>query len=500
MKESSSIFKPFPEVVAALHRQGKNGILEFKDENTSYRIHFHKGSILAVEGGGIKDALSQRLLNSGKVAPWDLELAMEVAKESKKKKLGEVLIEMGLLKKEALISELNQKLKDTFTALFDLEKVQFNFYEEDVQPSLWTIIPTFTTADLILEGCRNMKNTLPITRMLRYPENYLSISSDAKMIYQKAKLNEKEKIILAFLKEARQIKEVISWLKGDTLESMKIIYGLIISGFLDLSKEKPKSLSPIPFPQEQASIPVTRGEVVEKFNKIGVGNYYEFLGINTEAKELQIEKTFQNLAYKFHPDHAVNESISDLKDKLEAIFLYLVKIRNTLLNPSSRKEYDKSIKEDDKKDSTLIKLSSAVTNYKYAMKMISEKKIQEAILSLLKAVENDPSNPLYPYKLGQLLKRYPEQQKEAELNFKRALELDPLNTDIMLELAQLYLKNNMQSKAEIFFKQALALDPLNPELQLKAVQFTKEIKLPLKEIAIFFFGFLLALIISNLFL
>lgn len=499
MRETSSIFKPFPEIVAALHRQGKSGILEFKDENSSYRIHFHKGSILAVEGGGLKDALSQRLVNSGKVAPWDLELAMEVAKGAKGKKLGQILIEMGLLKKESLISELNQKLKDTFTALFDLEKVQFNFYEEDVQPSIWTILPTFTTADLILEGCRNMKNTLPIARMLRYPENYLSISSDAKMIYQKAKLTDKEKRILSFLKEPKQVKEVIEWLGGDRLESLKIIYGLIISGFLDLSKEKPKEVVSIPFPQEQPQVPVTRGEVVEKFNKIGVENYYEFLGLHTEAKEIQIEKAFQNLAYKFHPDHAVNESISDLKDKLEGIFLYLVKIRNTLLEPKARKEYDKSLKEDEKKDSTVVKLSSAATHYKYAMKMISQRKVQEAIMSLLQAVQNDPSNPLYPYKLGQLLKRFPDQQKEAELNFKRALELDPLNTDIMLELAQLYLKNNMQSKAEALFSQALEIDPLNPELQLKAVQFVPEKKIPLKEIALFLAGVLFSLILTQIF-
>lgn len=498
MRESSSIFKPFPEIVAALHRQAKSGMLEFKDKNTSYKIHFHKGSILAVEGGGIKDALSQRLINSGKVAPWDLELAMEVAKDSKGKKLGQVLIEMGLLKKEALIAELNQKLKDTFTALFDLEKVEFNFYEEEVQPTMWTIIPTFTTADLILEGCRNMKNTLPITRMLKYPENYLSISSDARMIYQKAKLEEKEKKILSFLKEPRQVKEVIDWIGEDKLETLKVIYGLIISGFLDLNKEKPIKEYQIQFPQEQAQLPVTRGEVVEKFNKIGVENYYEFLGLSLDAKELQIEKAFQNLAYKFHPDHAVNESISDLKDKLEAIFLYLVKIRNTLLNPKARKEYDKSIKED-KKESTVVRLSSAVTHYKYAMKMISQRKIQEAIMSLLKAVENDPSNPLYPYKLGQLLKRFPDQQKEAELNFKRALELDPLNTDIMLELAELYVKNNMQAKAEVLFNQALQLDPLNPELQLRAVHFVSEKKIPLKEIAIFLLGVLVTIILNNIF-
>ncbi len=497
MRESSAIYKPFPEIVAALHRQGKSGILEFKDEKSTYKIHFHKGSIITVEGG---EFLSQRLVDSGKIAPWDLELALEVAKGTKGKKLGQILVEMGLLKKEALINELNQKIKDTFTALFDLEKVQFNFYEEEIQPSMWSVIPTYTSADLILEGCRNMKNTLPITRMLRNPEFYLSISSDAKMIYQKAKLSEIEKKILSFLKVPKQIKDVVEWLGGERLASLKSIYGLIISGFLDINKEKPIKEAQIDFPQEQKAIPVTRGEVVDRFNKIGVGTYYEYLGLIPDAKELQIERAFQNLAYKFHPDHAVNESISDLKDKLEAIFLYLVKIRNTLIDPKARKEYDKLIKENEKKDSTVVRLSSAVTHYKYAMKMVSERKIREAIMSLLQAVENDPSNPLYPFKLGQLLKRYPDQQKEAELNFKRALELDPLNTDIMLELANLYKKNNMSAKAEVYFKQALQLDPLNPDLQLSAVHFISEKKIPIKELVIFLAGFLLAIIFSRIFL
>ena len=48
---------------------------------------------------------------------------MSMARTRRGKKLGQVLVEMGILEKEALIRELNSKLKDTFTALFDLGRI-----------------------------------------------------------------------------------------------------------------------------------------------------------------------------------------------------------------------------------------------------------------------------------------------------------------------------------------------------------------------------------------
>jgi tetratricopeptide (TPR) repeat protein len=492
-----TLFKPFPEVIAQLHREHRTGILEFEEENHHYRIHLDRGSVVAVESDRPEQMLSQRLMDSGVVAPWDVELAFALTQKTRGKKLGQVLVEMGILQKEALIQELNKKLKDSFTALFDLGRINYAFTEDQGAPAPWTIVPTYTSADLILDGCRNMKSLLPATRMLQDPEAYLSISSDAKMTYQKARLTETEKMVLHHLREARKIQVLLNLIPQDRLEVLKAIYGLIISGFLNVSKEKPPVPAVEALPEPELPVPVTRREVVEKFSQIGTVTHYAILDLASNAQTRAIEEGFKRVAAKFHPDHATNESLSDLKHQLDSIFLAAVKARNVLMDSRQRKEYDEELvrHKSGKYDSTQVRMSSAGTHYQYAMKALGSGSPQDAIRSLLVAIENDPSNALYPFKMAQILKRLPTQQKEAEMYYKRALEMDPLNTDIMLELARLYTRNTMKSKAEAMYRHALGLDPSNPEVREEYDKVTRVFTFPLWEVASFLFGVLACIVV-----
>jgi len=459
-----------------------------------------------VESDDPGQTLAQRLMNAGVVAPWDVELAVTMAQDGKGKKLGQILVDMGILQKEALIQELNAKLKDTFTALFDIPRANYIFNEMDSMGPSWKYVPTHTTADLILDGCRRMQTLLPVTRKLQNPDAYLSVSSDARLLYQRAHLSNLEKLLLHRLRQTQQVQTVVNMVGQDRIEVLKVIYGLIISGFLNLTNERPAEQPRLTAPELPVETPadiapVTRKEVVEKFQQVGVVSHYLFLNVIPSAKEVEVEAAFQQIAAKFHPDHSVNESLSDLKNQLESIFLTAVKARNTLLDAKVRGEYDKTLQNALGRDeSTMVKAASAATNYSFAQKMLSKGSIQDAVRALLLAVENDPSNRIYPFKLAQILKRLPSQQKEAELYFKRALELDPLNTDMMLELFKLYRNNDMKAKAEALIKHASNLDPLNTEIKEELEKYFKPFVFPVMEVACFLVGILLTILLYEVFL
>lgn len=457
--------------------------------------------MVAVESDDPDQTLSQRLMNAGVVAPWDVELAVSMTQEGKGKRLGQILVDMGILQKEALIQELNAKLKDTFTALFDIPRANYVFNEmEPVGPS-WKYVPTHTTADLILDGCRRMQTLLPVTRRLQNPDAYLAVSSDARLLFQRAHLSNLEKLILHRLRQPLQVQTVVNMVGQDRIEVLKVIYGLITSGFLNLSDERPPQ-AVMELPEEPpAEIPVTRREVVEKFQQVGVVSHYTFLDVIPSAKDPDIEAAFKRVAAKFHPDHAVNESLSDLKHQLDSIFLSAVKARNVLLDPKQKVEYEKTLQKALGRDeNTLAKSATASTNYAYAQKMLSKGSVQDAVRALLQAVENDPSNAVYPFKLAQILKRLPSQQKEAELYYKRALELDPLNTDMMLELFKLYRNNDMKAKAEALIKHASNLDPLNSEIKEELEKYFKPFIFPVREVACFLLGILMTILLYELYL
>ena len=66
-------------------------------------------------------------------------------------------------------------------------------------------------------------------------------------------------------------------------------------------------------------------------------NYYERLGVTHQASDVEIRKAFRQLAQMYHPDIAISQ-----RDAQE-IFVLINEAHQTLINPSSRKEYDQRI-------------------------------------------------------------------------------------------------------------------------------------------------------------
>jgi hypothetical protein len=67
-----------------------------------------------------------------------------------------------------------------------------------------------------------------------------------------------------------------------------------------------------------------------------VPNYYEILGVSTEATQDEIKKSFRNLALKYHPDK--NKNSEESKQK----FMKIVEAYEVLSNDQARKTYDSS--------------------------------------------------------------------------------------------------------------------------------------------------------------
>jgi tetratricopeptide (TPR) repeat protein len=71
--------------------------------------------------------------------------------------------------------------------------------------------------------------------------------------------------------------------------------------------------------------------------------FYELLDIDVDASRKEVRDRYFALSKRFHPDKVSTKSDQDLKHKLEILFARLTKIYDTLSNPKSREEYDKSV-------------------------------------------------------------------------------------------------------------------------------------------------------------
>ncbi|MFN8096116.1 MAG: DnaJ domain-containing protein [Vicinamibacteria bacterium] len=67
------------------------------------------------------------------------------------------------------------------------------------------------------------------------------------------------------------------------------------------------------------------------------------LGVSRAASEAEVKDAYFRLAKRFHPDAHHGESLGDLRDALEAVFIRLGEAYETLRDPRRRAEYEQRL-------------------------------------------------------------------------------------------------------------------------------------------------------------
>ena len=204
-------------------------------------------------------------------------------------------------------------------------------------------------------------------------------------------------------------------------------------------------------------------EMLQRFEQLREQDLYQVLGLVSTANADDIRRAYYALAKKFHPDKFIRE---DAKAKAEKVFAHITEAYSTLTNAETRKKYDedqavrKSSREPEKKvDPGAV----AHINFRHGKDMFEKGKLGEAIPFLQNACDQDPSKAEHFHWLAIAQSKNPRWKRDAEENFLKAIEKDPMNAEIYAHLGSLYARGGLHSKARDMFKKALQWDPGNSE-------------------------------------
>jgi tetratricopeptide (TPR) repeat protein len=209
-------------------------------------------------------------------------------------------------------------------------------------------------------------------------------------------------------------------------------------------------------------------EMAERLDIARKGTYYQLFGVSPDSSVKQIKESFHAFARKFHPDHhmAKKEWMAPLKEAMAAATIAY----KVLSDKDRRATYDSQLA-----DSGAFQLRRT--------KSVAEQKLDEyflratenlrgnnlvgSVVWLRKCVEMAPEEAKYRALLGRSLATIPKYRQEAVEQFERAIELDPLNANVCLELAQLCEELQMAARARKLYAQILAADPLHAKAREK---------------------------------
>jgi CheY-like chemotaxis protein len=131
-------FDELTRLLVELNRGGKTGTLEVRADGVVTRVHFQNGLAIGAEGGSLRETLGRMLLRKKALSEEDyvhvIERMTEQVIDNEHLRMGEVLVEFGLLSSEEVHAALSEQVAEKITACFQWRNAEFEFEEMDEPP------------------------------------------------------------------------------------------------------------------------------------------------------------------------------------------------------------------------------------------------------------------------------------------------------------------------------------------------------------------------------
>lgn len=445
-----------------IHFNKRSGRLIFRHHEIQTYLFFQDGFLIFAKTNQRQELFGEILHKLGRISEEVFSRIEEYI--DPKLKLGESLIEKGLITEKDIHDALVYQMREIAFNVFPIFEGEFRFREitgffEHVL-ELKIDVP-----DLIEEGIRRTTFDPSLIEFLGkkvpYPKN--------KELFDR--LKEAEKNVLEKIDGASSAEKLLQT-SGMNLElfwkSFYLLYCLDLVGFrgeedLTSREEKERKIA-------AAEMKKRINEVVELSEHIATKSHYQILDVPSDCSQAEIKKSYFKLARKYHPDLFGGDILPDVKNKIEGVFSYVTKAYGVLSDEEKRKDYDSKmdvLPREDRRNLT----KQAETKFRQGKTLYDEGKYEDALILLGEAVRIMTDKGSYFLLLALTESKIPSLHKKAEQDFIRAINLEPWNPEAYVGLGLLYKNAGLIVKASKHFKKTLSLDPEH-EVALRELEAT----------------------------
>jgi curved DNA-binding protein CbpA len=182
----------------------------------------------------------------------------------------------------------------------------------------------------------------------------------------------------------------------------------------------PRAADAVPPPSHVSEL---RSAVTRRSEALNGQNYYEILGIDSNASTGAVQAAFFQLAKKWHPDR-LSPELGELRDVAIRIFARMTEAHQVLSNDEQRREYERLLREggaSDDDQEEVKRVLRAANAFQKAEVFIRRGSLAEAESQAALAVENDPGQAEYVALYADILSQKPELARSG--NFQVLLKM-----------------------------------------------------------------------------
>jgi CheY-like chemotaxis protein len=311
---ATSIDKSFAGVLVALWRQSMTGVLDVEGEGIRTTVYIVNGEPVFAEHGPLQDSLGRMLVRTGLLTEHQLARAIskmhEALGHSEQLRLGEVLIELGLLSPEQVHDAILLQVRDKILGCFHWKNIRHRFDErddfiDDIGMFKCPVLP------LLFDGVHRSYDQQRVhlilgPRLERYPR----LRDDLAGVTHRFGLGGAEQQLLRSITGNRSIASLHESSNLDRLAAGQLLVVMILADQLELWPDPsstdihPKESSQdLPRPSSGSHAPHDRGEfIVSEYLRMKGKSDAEVLRVSHNATKDEINAAFEQGEEQFGPD------------------------------------------------------------------------------------------------------------------------------------------------------------------------------------------------------
>ena len=484
-----------PWLIQDLRAEKKTGTTVFANDAAVIKVFFNGGDIFFASSNLEEDRLGEYLMRTGKITKAQFDKSSETVVKTGKK-LGAVLFEMGALTSQDLVAQVKLQVKEIILRLFSWRKGHYIF--DNGPLPLSEIIPLHMSAgDVIIEGIRALdwkvvRKSLPPLQTIIRP------AADPSHLFQSAHLDQDQKTVFSLVDGKKSIEELCTLSGIGDFNTLKAVYALLAlrmtaTGELKTEEEMKFARETVnaavgveakkAAEKQESSISATRAMIESAYKTLELLNYYEILGVEKSATPQEIKKSYFHFAKLYHPDRHFEPEMSDLKEKLEALFTRVHSAYETLTTPAKRDSYNldiasgvkTTVEAERREQRSASGKDVAISKFNEGMNFFSQGNYWGADEAFQWATRLDPTNAEYIFRRGLTLSRIPRRGHEAEEYYVKALEMAPSKNEYRIELANFYARSGLKAKAMPLYQEALRQDPNSEKIKYAMKKLNPEV-------------------------
>ncbi|HXX53523.1 MAG TPA: DUF4388 domain-containing protein [Thermodesulfovibrionales bacterium] len=453
-----------PRILIELNRDRGTGTLSITSTHFTKKIYIKEGNVIFASSTFEDDRLGEMLIKAGKITMEQYDKSVELLKSTGKRQ-GAILVELGYITPKDLFWGVKYQVKEIIYSLFQLDEGEYEFVENFPPDEVITL--KISTNNLIYEGVNKINNLTRIRRDMPGAHTVFALNEDPLGIFRGIDLSPQDARILSLVDGTRSINQVIEQSRMNSFDVMRTLYVLWSTGFI-IQKETPEhglvgqeSINVeeilLSMNQEEEQL---KNRVEELYEKLPRMSPAEMLQADETTGIEQIRKTYQKMAKEFSPDRLLASDDATLKNKITFIFETITRAYDSLKGEKKRREFSNPSENVSRKeeDTETVLLEE---QFRRGVEEFKNGNFWGAAEIFKWVTKNNPKTPKAWSYLSLALSKMPHRIKDAEEALLESIKLEPYHGEHFANLGILYLKEGDKKKAELQFEKALKLDPEN---------------------------------------